>query len=902
MNLEVERLLDLALDASPEDRSELLTEECPNPAIRAEVESLLEYAIDAELYFDDAIRGVARSLRTSNEASPGDAIGAYRIVSLLGRGGMGRVYLAERADGEIQQRVAVKLLRTDGHRRLWRARFLRERQLLASLHHPSIVHVLDAGHTEEGEPFLVMEYVEGVPIDVYAAAMNVRERLKLFLRVCEGVSHAHRRLIIHRDLKPSNILVDRSGQPKLLDFGIATLVDETGEATQTIERVLTPNYASPEQLAGSAHTTATDIYSLGAVLYTLLTGAAPRENTGGISKTEIVPPSRVNPEVPRDVDFIVGKALRAEPEERYASVDEFAGDVRAALDWKPVQARSGDVWYRARRLLRRHWVTATAVALVIVSLSTGLLVANRQRVVANRQRILAERRFGQLRQLANKVIDLDRSIRILPGSVEARQRLVSASLEYLEGLSPEAQGNLDLAQEIADGYWRLGRIQGVNAEFNLGNPAKAEESLKKADALIETVLRSRPQDRNALFRSAVIAHDRMILADTDNRDADTLVHTHKAVQRLETFLSRDDPRDPVRFDGFVGTGEAGRAERIRVGGLYVNIAITYVNMHLYAEGARYGRRAADLTQAIPSAQDVASQGLSVLANALRYQGDLEAALRTIREARKISERATFPNQIARLFNRYGPLFREGLILGEEEAVNLDRPAEAIEAFQRALNMVEEAAGKDLSDAASRSRVGTSARELGKVLSERDPRRALAVYDLGIRRLGETPNRLEARRDRAVLLARSSYPLRRLHRPSEAKARIDAAFAVLKETKDFPVEQVRLGSHAYTAVCALADHEAETGDPRLALRMYQQLLDKVMATKPDPLGDLRDAPKLSRIYTALSALYRLTGDSTSAEAMNARRVDLWRHWQQKLPQNAFIRRQLEAKAETTSVLR
>jgi tetratricopeptide (TPR) repeat protein len=394
----------------------------------------------------------------------------------------------------------------------------------------------------------------------------------------------------------------------------------------------------------------------------------------------------------------------------------------------------------------------------------------------------------------------------------------------------------------------------------------------------------------------------MILADTDKRDADTLVHTHKAVQRLETFLSRDDPRDPVRFDGFVGTGEAGRAERIRVGGLYVNIAITYVNMHLYAEGARYGRRAADLTQAIPSAQDVASQGLSVLANALRYQGDLEAALRTIREARTISERATFPNQIARLFNRYGPLFREGLILGEEEAVNLDRPAEAIEAFQRGLNMVEEAAGKDLSDAASRSRVGTSARELGKVLSERDPRRALAVYDLGIRRLGETPNRLEARRDRAVLLARSSYPLRRLHRPSEAKARIDAAFAVLKETKDFPVEQVRLGSHAYTAVCALADHEAETGNPRLALRMYQQLLDKVIATKPDPLGDLRDAPKLSRIYTTLSALYRRTGDSTSAEAMNTRRVDLWRHWQQKLPQNDFIRRQLEAKAEAISVLR
>ena len=234
-------------------------------------------------------------------------------------------------------------------------------------------------------------------------------------------------------------------------------------------------------------------------------------------------------------------------------------------------------------------------------------------------------------------------------------------------------------------------------------------------------------------------------------------------------------------------------------------------------------------------------------------------------------------------------------LGEEDAVNLNRPAEAIEAFQKALDMTEEAAGKDLSDAASRSRLGTTARELGGVLRDRDPRRALAVYDLGIRRLAETRGRLEARRDRAVLLAKSSYPLRRLHRPSDAKARIDAAFAVLKETKDYPAERIRLGSHAYTAVCALADHAAETGEPRLALQMYQDLLDKVMATRPDPIGDLRDTPKLSRIYGALSVLYRRSGDSASAEAMNARRVELWRHWQQKLPQNAFVRRQLEATA-------
>ena len=251
--------------------------------------------------------------RANRETAPGDVIGAYRVVSLIGRGGMGSVYMAERADGEIQQRVAVKLLRADGHRPVWRHRFLKERQLLASLHHSSIVQLLDAGQTADRQPFLVMEYVEGVPIDVYAARIDVRARLKLFLRVCEGVSHAHRHLIIHRDLKPSNILVDASGQPKLLDFGIAKLLDETGDVTQTVERLLTPNYASPEQLSGEAQTTATDVYSLGAVLYKLLTGMAPREQNSGRaeSRDRAAEPAQSRRAAGRGLHRAQGAALRA---------------------------------------------------------------------------------------------------------------------------------------------------------------------------------------------------------------------------------------------------------------------------------------------------------------------------------------------------------------------------------------------------------------------------------------------------------------------------------------------------------------------------------------------------------------------------------------------------------------
>jgi serine/threonine-protein kinase len=266
-----------------------------------------------------------------------------------------------RQDGELQQTVAIKLLNAGEHRPAWRDRFLKERQLLASLNYPSIVHVLDAGHTTDGRPYLVMEYVEGVSIDVHAATLDLRERLLLFLSVCEGVSHAHRRLIIHRDLKPSNILVDATGQPKLLDFGIARILDDAGDATRTVERLLTPNYASPEQLRGASQTTATDVYSLGAVLYKILTGRSPHQSDTHTSQVvdviagakEIPAPSRLNPKLPADLDYILRKALRMEPEERYASVDAFANDIRALLESRPVEARSGDTWYRTRKFLRR---------------------------------------------------------------------------------------------------------------------------------------------------------------------------------------------------------------------------------------------------------------------------------------------------------------------------------------------------------------------------------------------------------------------------------------------------------------------------------------------------------------------------------------------------------------------
>jgi serine/threonine protein kinase len=270
MNQDVRLLFHELADLSAEDRARVLAERRIGSEVRQEIESLLRFDSADIQSLTVCVADAAGQVLDSAQGRDLGSCGPYRLVRMLGSGGMGAVYLGERSDGEIQQKVAVKLLRADGHRPAWRDRFLRERQLLASLDHLSIVRVIDAGHTNDGRPYLVMEYVDGVPIDVYGPAIPLRDRLILFLRVCEGVAHAHRHLIIHRDLKPSNILVDASGQPKLLDFGIAKLLDETADATQTIERLLTPNYASPEQLSGAVQTTATDVYSLGAVLYKLL--------------------------------------------------------------------------------------------------------------------------------------------------------------------------------------------------------------------------------------------------------------------------------------------------------------------------------------------------------------------------------------------------------------------------------------------------------------------------------------------------------------------------------------------------------------------------------------------------------------------------------------------------------
>jgi serine/threonine protein kinase len=326
-------------DLPAADRDRILVERQIPVDVCAEVRSLLQHDVNQCSLTGVLTQVIDQALRSSTGVSK---CGPYRLIRRIGSGGMGDVYLGSREDGEIDQQVAVKLLRSNADQPTWRERFLRERQVLASLSHPAIARLMDAGHTTDGQPYFVMEFVEGVPVDEYASTLDLRGQLELFLLICAAISHAHSHSIIHRDLKPSNILVNSGGAPKLLDFGIAKVLAEPGDRTRTVDRLLTPTYASPEQIRGDIQTIATDVFSLGAVLYKLITGRSAREDRTASTREEpeenFIPPSRLNHNIPRDLDHIVLKALRCEPTERYASVERLAQDIRSLLDCRPVES------------------------------------------------------------------------------------------------------------------------------------------------------------------------------------------------------------------------------------------------------------------------------------------------------------------------------------------------------------------------------------------------------------------------------------------------------------------------------------------------------------------------------------------------------------------------------------
>ena len=533
----VTELFGEALELSVEERRALVSRvSASNAAAARELEGLL----------DEHERPGTFLSPLEVPASPaidltGMNVGAYRLVKFLGGGGMGAVYLAERSDGAFSKQVALKLMSPAFLHA--QARFQQEREFLARLDHPNITRLLDGGSTSQGLPYLVVEYVEGVPITQYCAERNLKidDRLKLVLQLCAGISHAHQRLIIHRDIKPENILVTADGVVKVLDFGIATLRDSV---RATVHRPATPAYSSPEQLTGEPITTAADVYAIGVLAYELLTGSFPyllRSNHLGevltaVLTAEPVPSSQAAGLLPAtarqlrgDLDNILARAIAKDPNHRYASAQQLAEDIEAYRAGLPVRARPDTIGYRAQKFVGRHRLASALAAVTVVLLIAGVAVSMWQASVA-------QRRFDDLRQLAHAVVfDVNDMLSAIPGTTAARKLVVETALQYLDRLGRDSLSDPQLREELAAAYLRIGRVQGGAFMANLGDSAGALESFRKAIATV-----GRADTTPGLKRVAIEAHINIANLATD--PIQSLADYDEAIRAADLELAID-PND-----------------------------------------------------------------------------------------------------------------------------------------------------------------------------------------------------------------------------------------------------------------------------------------------------------------------------------------------------------------------
>jgi len=552
----LEALLAETLERTPAERSRFIAEACGDDhELRWDLEHLLELHEDASDYFDSLSGDIATSasLELDSAMRPRLRIGPYQTLEAIGHGGMGAVYRAERVDGAFDQEVALKLLHLDMETPQLQSRFVSERQILARLSHPNIARLLDGGVTDEGRPYFVMELVPGRAITRYCrdAEISIEATLRLFLDVINAVSYLHRNLVVHRDLKPSNIIVTLTGEVKLLDFGIAKLLDESSEAgglTRTGELLMTPEYAAPEQLAGDPVTTATDVYALGTVLYELLTGnrpfdgshrdsavisselprtpssmlrsqrRAPSPPSGSRSKYRPFRRSFRERRVDADLDEICLKALRPEPEERYASAEQFGQDIERFLEGLPVHARKGSLGYRLGKLGRRHWRGIAAVLAVLTLATAGFIRERGLRGEAERARTEAQRQtsravavsgfLGELLSSVNPMKAQGREVtvadvleqaaaRIAENDELANQPAVEAELRRTIGVTytslgryEDARGHLERAVELRGGF-DADDPEALNAAADLGVLYQQLGRLNEAETILRRVLRIR---------------------------------------------------------------------------------------------------------------------------------------------------------------------------------------------------------------------------------------------------------------------------------------------------------------------------------------------------------------------------------------------------------------------------
>jgi non-specific serine/threonine protein kinase/serine/threonine-protein kinase len=815
-------LFEAALPLPPSARSTFLVDACSDPALRARVEALLAAHDRAGTNF---LQQSAIELTASTAVLNGRRIGSYELTSELGRGGMGIVYKAVRADDAYRKAVAIKLVNSPLASDELVRRFRRERQILAGLDHPYIARLTDGGATEEGLPYLVMDFVEGVRIDEYCRTnrLGIGPRLMLFNKVCEAVQFAHANLVVHRDLKPQNILVTPDGTPRLLDFGVATLLADDGAPGLTVTALLglTPQYASPEQVRAERVTIASDVYSLGALLYELLTDRRPYE-LGGKGPAdairivaEEVParPSVVAPSGARvlrgDLDTIAMTALNKEPARRYASVADLAGDIQRYLDGRPVLARGDSVLYRTTKLIRRHRVGVAAGAAIAASLIGGIVATIRQtriavaeRREAEMQRARAERRFADVRRLANSFLfEFHDAIATLPGSTPARQLVVTKALEYLDGLAAEAVGDRALQLELAAAYDRVGDVQGNQSSANLGDIAGALASYRKAATIRQSLAASGDDSLDTRLQLALSA---MKIGDAEfGRGA-----VKDAVEQYRMAL---EPREEA-LEASVPSEAVARERLVEVTGRLCTVLLAVGDVPGAIQNCERNRElTAALIMAKPDDRAVKTMratSSTALGNALRIAG---------------------------------------------------RPADGQGALTDAIALYGELLAANPNNADVRRRLAVAHGYLANVyLDQKEPdlaadglERAIAEYDA---LAAADPSNVRVRTELAYMLNRRAPLLLSLNRPDQARREMGRALALLREATERP----GAGGEAFNeyAWALVTCEPADLRRPAEALELATEALRR--AGGPNPVYQHTQAWALYRLGRRDEAISTLEG--------------------------------------------
>jgi serine/threonine protein kinase len=774
VKVRVQETFHAVADLRVEDRDRYFEEHDIDPETRREVIALLAFESGSNITLERDIGHLVQHALT-RLAPQGTLCGPYRLDSLLGSGGMGSVYLAERVDGEVVRRVAIKLLRPGADSSRLRERFLAERQILANLSHPHIAKLLDAGHREDGQPYLVMEYIEGKAIDAYAAGLGLRPTLRLFLKVCAAVSYLHRNLVVHRDLKPANILVTAEGEPKLLDFGIAKILDLINDPAVTNMPVLTPNYASPEQALGGPASTATDVYSLGAVLYKLLTGVPPHhfgedsahDITAVISAGKIRPPSQLVPALKGDLEIMLLKALRREPQERYATIDQFSDDLENYLESRPIRARKNETWYQTKKFFRRRWLPVSAVSLAMAGLSAGIFVAHRQQAIA-------QQRFLEVRQLAGRFIDLHDDVAKLPGSTKIREKMVTTALDYLHNLSESAGNDPKLLAEIGQVYRKVGEAQGAPGQPNLGRAEDAMQSFRKA---IEFESRAAALDPSYRFDLAFCRSNFAYVAMLNGRFAESRSNLDAAVSLLDQ-LRKEQPENAellalaARIAG--DRGDISETE----GNLRDELAFAQEAARLEGE---YARR-----NPTNEARARAYRGTTLVAWALADNQRYEEALALLHKEAPVIEAllAAEPENPSYLRQRMAAANYEGQIYDNETGNCLGKPREAAAALARYVEIARKLVAADPNNASARLSLASAYYKLSWPLGKINPRESLQVVQDGLHlfdeELARNPGDRVLRTGRARAKRHLAYAHQRNGDRIRARAAIQEAIAAQEQ--------------------------------------------------------------------------------------------------------------------------